>query len=245
MKPNVVIPMAGLGSRFSDQGYILPKPLIDVNGVPMIKAVVDSLGIDGNYIFIVQKSHSVEYRLPELLDQIAPGCAVIEIDGVTDGAARTVLAAKSLIDNDTPLIISNSDHVVVWDSSVFKSLLASQAVIALFHDDDPKWSYAKIVDGKVSEVAEKLVISNNATVGIYGFRAGGDYVKYAEQMIQKDIRTKDEFYVCPVYNELINDGLHISPYFVDSMHGIGTPEDLERYLNTIHSKIKSKDEDAS
>jgi NDP-sugar pyrophosphorylase family protein len=231
MKPNIVIPMAGLGSRFSDQGYSLPKPLIDVNGVPMIKAVVDSLGIDGNYIFIVQKSHSIQYHLLDFLDQIVPGCSVIEIDGVTDGAARTVLAAKSLIDNDTPLIISNSDQVVVWDSSVFQSLLASQGVIALFHDNDPKWSYAKITDGQVSEVAEKLVISNNATVGIYGFQAGSDYVKYAEQMIQKDLRTNNEFYICPVYNELINDSLPVAPHFVDRMHGIGTPEDLERYLN--------------
>jgi NDP-sugar pyrophosphorylase family protein len=231
MKPNVIIPMAGLGSRFSEAGYKLPKPLIDVAGMPMIKSVVDSLAIDGNYIFIVQKAHSVEYHLMDVLDEIAPGCVVVEIDGPTDGAARTVLAAKELIDNETPLIISNSDQVVVWGSLMFQSLLASQGVIALFQADDPKWSYAKIEGNSVSEVAEKKVISNNATVGIYGFRTGSDYVKYAEQMIDKDIRTNNEFYICPVYNELISDGLPVAPYFVDKMHGLGTPEDLEQYIN--------------
>jgi NDP-sugar pyrophosphorylase family protein len=233
MKPNIVIPMAGLGSRFSAQGYDLPKPLIDVNGVPMIKAVVDSLGIDGNYIFIVQKSHSVEYGLLDILNEIAPDCTVIEIDGVTDGAARTVLFARELINSDSPLVISNSDQVVVWDSLGFESLLASQSVISLFHADDPKWSYAKIIDGIIGEVAEKIVISNNATVGIYGFSHGSDFVKYAEQMINRNIRTNNEFYVCPVYNEMIGAGQEIIPYFVDQMHGLGTPEDLERYLEWL------------
>jgi NDP-sugar pyrophosphorylase family protein len=231
MKPNIVIPMAGLGSRFAEQGYKLPKPLIDVNGVPMIKAVIDSLNIDGNYIFIVQKTHSVMYHLTDVLDEFVPGCTIVEIDGQTDGAARTVLAAKELINNDVPLIISNSDQVVVWDSLVFQSLLASQGVIALFKADDPKWSYAKIEGNSVFEVAEKKVISNNASVGIYGFSHGSDFVKYAEQMIDKNIRTNNEFYVCPVYNEAIQDGKIVLPYFVDEMYGIGTPEDLERYVN--------------
>lgn len=223
--------MAGLGSRFSDKGYSLPKPLIDVDGSPMIKRVVDSLGIDGNYIFIVQREHSVKYHLKDYLDEIAPGCSIIEIDGLTDGAARTALMAKELIDNDTPLIISNSDQVVVWGSLMFESLLASQGVIALFQADDPKWSYARIEDNVITEVAEKMVISNNATVGIYGFNSGSDFVRYAEQMIQKDVRVNNEFYICPVYNEAIDDGKTILPYFVDKMYGLGTPEDLEKYLN--------------
>lgn len=231
MKPNILIPMAGLGSRFSDKGYRLPKPLIDVDGSPMIKRVVDSLAIDGNYIFIVQREHSVKYHLKDYLDEIAPGCSIIEIDGLTDGAARTALMAKELIDNDTPLIISNSDQVVVWGSLMFESLLVSQGVIALFQADDPKWSYARIEDNVITEVAEKKVISNNATVGIYGFSSGSDFVRYAEQMIQKDIRVNNEFYICPVYNEAIDDGKIILPYFVDKMYGLGTPEDLEKYLD--------------
>ena len=236
MKPNVVIPMAGLGSRFTESGYTLPKPLIRIFGKPMIQLVVESLKLDANYIFIVQKEHRVKFHLDDVLDEIAPGCKIVEVDGVTDGAARTVLIAKDLINNDTPLIISNSDQVVVWDSFVFTSILASHSVIALFNADESKWSYAKIDElGLISEVAEKQVISNNASVGIYGWKTGSDYVKYAEQMIAKDIRTNNEFYIAPVYNEAIADNEKIIPYFVDEMYGVGTPEDMNKF---IKDKIK-------
>ena len=230
MKPNILIPMAGLGSRFAQKGYDKPKPLIYIFGKPMIQLVVESLDMDGNYIFLVQKAHRVKYHLDDVLDEIVPGCKIVEIDGLTDGAARTTLFAKDLIDNDTPLLIANSDQVIVWDSSVFKSLMASQDVIALFNADDPKWSYAEIKDGIVTRVAEKQVISNNASVGIYGWQKGSDYVKYAEQMIAKDIRTNNEFYICPVYNEAIQAGHIVVPYFVDEMHGIGTPEDMNKFI---------------
>lgn len=236
--PNVLIPMAGLGSRFSEKGYQLPKPLIDVAGKPMIERVVSSLDIDGNYIFIVQKSHIEAYGLEKILNKIKPGCKIVAIDGVTDGAARTTLAARHIIDNDAPLIIANSDQIVSWDSSGFVSMSSddsSSGAIALFHADHPKWSYAKIDGDRVSEVAEKVVISNNASVGIYGWKHGADYVRYAQQMIEKDIRTNNEFYICPVYNEAIDDGHRILPFFVTEMHGTGTPEDLERYLGEDRS----------
>jgi dTDP-glucose pyrophosphorylase len=235
MKPNILIPMAGFGSRFIDKGYSLPKPLIKIFGKPMIQLVVESLDIDANYIFIVQKEHRIKYHLDDVLDSIAPGCVVVEVDGPTDGAARTSLMAKDLIDNDVPLIISNSDQVIVWDSLTFQTLGASQGVIALFNDNDPKWSYAKLDNGFVSEVAEKLVISDYATAGVYGFPTGAQYVKYAEQMIAKDIRTNNEFYIAPVYNEIIADGYKVLPYFIDEMHGLGTPDDMNRYIN---DKIK-------
>lgn len=222
--------MAGLGTRFAEKGYDKPKPLIDVNGEPMIKKVIDNLDIDGHYIFIVQKEHSVRYHLVDVLDEFVPGCSIIEVDGLTDGAARTALLAKDLIDNDTPLLIANSDQLVVWDSSAFTSQIASSDVIALFKDSNPKWSFAKIDQARIVEVAEKKVISDNASVGIYGWSKGSDYVKYAEQMIAKDIKTNNEFYICPVYNEAIEDGKIVVPYFVQEMHGIGTPEDLETYL---------------
>jgi dTDP-glucose pyrophosphorylase len=230
MKPNVLIPMAGLGSRFSEKGYSLPKPLIKIFGKPMIQLVVESLDVDGNYIFIVQREHAVKYHLHDVLDEIAPGCKIVEIDGPTDGAARTTLVAKDLIDNDSPLLIANSDQVIVWDSVVFTSLMASWDVIALFNANDSKWSYAEIDGGKVVKVAEKEVISNDASVGIYGWQKGSDYVKYAEQMIDKDIRTNNEFYICPVYNEAIEDGRTVLPYFVDEMHGVGTPEDMNEFI---------------
>lgn len=231
---NVLIPMAGLGSRFADAGYKKPKPLIDVNGVPMIKAVVDSLNLDAHYIFIVQKQHSVEYHLLDVLDEIAPGCSIVEIDGLTEGAASTTLLAKHLIDNETSLVIANSDQIIEWDSSDFASLLIRANAIAVFTDKtrNPKWSYVEIQNGTVTSVHEKVPVSDFANVGIYGWSSGSDYVKYAEQMIAKDVRTNGEFYIAPVYNEpiAVNDKVTI-PYFVNKMYGVGTPEDLKLYLD--------------
>jgi NDP-sugar pyrophosphorylase family protein len=222
--------MAGLGGRFLDAGYAKPKPLIDVLGVPMIQAVVKSLNMEANYIFIVQQEHYDAYNLEETLNHIVLNPKIVKINGLTDGAARTTLAAKSLIDNDTPLVIANSDQIVAWNSQEFLSRLRDNNVVALFSSDDPKWSYAKVNEGVVTEVAEKIVISNNATVGIYGWKSGAEYVKSAEQMISKNIRTNNEFYICPVYNESILNGNILVPYFVESMYGVGTPEDLKAYL---------------
>jgi NDP-sugar pyrophosphorylase family protein len=224
--------MAGLGSRFVEKGYSLPKPLIKIFGKPMIQHVVESLGIDGHYIFLVQKAHRVKYHLDDVLDEIAPGCSIVEVDGLTEGAASTSLLAKDLINNDKALVIANSDQIIKWDSRPFQgmSFIGFDGVTAVFTASDPKWSYVKSSWAMVTEVAEKNVISDQANVGIYGWSKGSDYVKYAEQMIAKDIRTNGEFYIAPVYNEAIADGKKITLFQVDEMHGVGTPEDMNEYI---------------
>ena len=202
---NVVIPMAGSGSRFADAGYADPKPLIDVNGRPMIARVIESLGILATYTFIVQEAHYKKYNLQKTLSLAVPNCNIVRTDELTDGAARTVLLAKALINNSSPLIIANSDQLVTWNSEEFLKQLLSDGVdgnIALFNSQDKKWSYAEIKDDRISMVAEKQVISHNASVGIYGWRHGADYVRYAQSMIDKKIKTNGEFYICPVYNRL-------------------------------------------
>jgi beta-phosphoglucomutase-like phosphatase (HAD superfamily)/dTDP-glucose pyrophosphorylase len=231
--PNILIPMAGSGSRFFNAGYKDPKPLIDVDGKPMIQRVVENIGIPGKYIFIVQAEHYEKYSLELALTKLVPGCKIIQVNGVTDGAARTALLAKEYVDNSKPLIIANSDQLLDWDSSKFMSQLLETGCdgnMALFFANEDKWSYAKIQNNRITGVAEKVVISNNASTGIYGWAKGSDYVKYAEQMIDKNIRVNNEFYICPVYNEAIQDNKRILPIFVDTMHGLGTPEDLERFL---------------
>lgn len=234
MKPNVLIPMAGLGSRFIERGYSLPKPLIRIFGKPMIQHVVDSLGIDGRYIFLVQKEHRSKYRLDDVLGSLVPGCSIVEVDGLTEGAASTTLLAKELINSDVPLVIANADQVVEWDSAAFiESLSDHDGALAVFIADDPKWSYVRLANSLVVEVAEKKVISNRANVGVYGWAKGSDYVKYAEQMIAKDTRTNNEFYVAPVYNEAIEDGKRITSSFVQAMHGLGTPEDMNAYIGNL------------
>lgn len=232
---NVLIPMAGLGSRFADAGYTFPKPLIDVNGKPMIHAVIDSLSIKAKYTYIVQKEHFIKYHLDSLLNVITPGCNIVQIDGITEGAAVTALLAKSFIDNNKPLIIANSDQIVRWNSRDFVYDCMKQNVdggIVTFKSTHPKWSYAKVNDnGYVIEVAEKKTISELATVGIYYWKHGSDFVKYAEQMINNNVRTNNEFYICPVYNEAIQDNKKIITHNAEKMWGIGTPEDLNYFLN--------------
>jgi HAD superfamily hydrolase (TIGR01509 family) len=233
-KLNILIPMAGAGSRFQQAGYTFPKPLIDVEGKPMIQVVVDNLNIDATYIYVVQKEHREKYNLNTLLNLITPNCKIVEVDGVTEGAACTTLLAKKYIDNDQPLVIANSDQFVEWDSNEFMYKMIEQKVdggILTFKATHPKWSFVKVDEyGYVTEVAEKNPISDIATVGVYYWVKGSDYVKYAEQMISKNIRTNNEFYTCPTFNEAIGDGKKIKTFNIDKMWGLGTPEDLNYYL---------------
>jgi dTDP-glucose pyrophosphorylase len=233
---NVLIPMAGAGSRFEKAGYTFPKPLIDVQGKPMIQFVVDNINVDSRHIFIVQKSHYEKYNLENTLKAIVKNCEIIQVDGITEGAACTTLLAKELINNDEPLLMANSDQFVEWDSNKFMYSMIGDTIdagILTFESTHPKWSYAKLDDsGFVSEVAEKNPISNLATVGIYYWNKGSDYVKYAEQMIKKDIRVNNEFYVCPVFNEAIADNKKIKVFNIDKMWGLGTPEDLNYFLES-------------
>ena len=232
---NVVIPMAGNGSRFAQEGYVLPKPLIDVQGKPMIERVVENLNIDGRYIFIVRDTHLEKYNLEPLLKRIAPGCIIVPTQGLTEGAACSVLLAAEHIDNDTNLLIANSDQFLEWDSSSF--LYESQnadGCISTFEQTNPndnKWSYAALdTEGFVTEVAEKRVISTHANTGVYFWSRGSDFVKYTHQMIAKDIRTNGEFYIAPIYNEAIGAGKKIKINDCKKMWGLGVPTDLLNFL---------------
>jgi dTDP-glucose pyrophosphorylase len=233
-KMNILIPMAGAGSRFQLAGYTFPKPLIDINNKPMIQVVVDNLNIDANYIYVVQKSHREKYNLDTLLNLITPNCKIVEVDGITEGAACTALLAKEFINNNSPLFFANSDQFVEWDSNEFMYKMNetdADGGIVTFKATHPKWSFAKVDDnGYVTEVAEKNPISDNATVGFYYWKHGSDFVKYSEQMIEKNVRVNNEFYVCPVFNQAVEDNKKIRVYEVQNMWGLGTPEDLNFYL---------------
>jgi HAD superfamily hydrolase (TIGR01509 family) len=237
-KLNVLIPMAGAGSRFQQAGYTFPKPLIDVEGKPMIQVVVENLNIEATFIYVVQKEHREKYNLDTLLNLITPNCKIVEVDGLTEGAACTTLLAKEFIDSDSPLLMANSDQFLEWDSNEFMYKMIEQKVdggILSFYSTHPKWSFAKVDEfGYVTEVQEKNPISDIATVGVYYWAKGSDYVKYAEQMIGKNIRVNNEFYVCPVYNEGIADGKKYKTFNIEKMWGLGTPEDLKYYLENYN-----------
>ncbi len=236
-KMNVLIPMAGAGQRFVEAGYIFPKPLIEIKNKPMIQWVIESLNLKANYIFIIQKEHQEKYNIKSVLKILQPNCKIIELDHVTEGAACTTLLAKKFINNSDPLIIANSDQFIKWNSSKaiydFNSKKLDGAILT-FEAIHPKWSYAKCDDdGYVKQVAEKKVISKNATVGVYYWKHGSDYVNSAEKMIKKNIRVNNEFYVCPVYNEFIELGKKVKIHNVDEMWGLGTPQDLQNFIQSL------------
>jgi beta-phosphoglucomutase-like phosphatase (HAD superfamily)/dTDP-glucose pyrophosphorylase len=236
-KLTILIPMAGAGSRFQDAGYSFPKPLIDVMGKPMIQAVVDNLNIEANYVYIVRKEHYEKYKLELLLNLITPNSKIVQVEELTEGAACTTLLASDYINNDNPLLIVNSDQIFEWDSNRDMYEIENSdadGYILTFNSLHPKWSYVKIDEKTklISEVAEKKPISNIATVGVYYWKHGSDYVKYTNQMIEANDRFNKEFYVCPVFNYAIKDKKRIKCLSVSEMWGIGTPEDLKYYLDS-------------
>ena len=234
---NIVVPMAGRGSRFTEQGYTDSKPFIDVNGKPMIQRVIENLNIefDSNYEFVIvclqEDFDKYDFRI---FDDIIGHTQykVICLEDVTEGAAQTLLEAKDIIDNDTPMLSFNTDQMIEYNPKMFEIAKQFDGYIPCFWSDSEDWSYARTLDnGYVQEVAEKKVISNNATAGYYYWRKGSDYVKYAEQMIEENSRSNGEFYVAPVYNWAIQDGKKIGICIVDEIYELGTPEYLEEYLN--------------
>jgi UDP-N-acetylglucosamine diphosphorylase / glucose-1-phosphate thymidylyltransferase / UDP-N-acetylgalactosamine diphosphorylase / glucosamine-1-phosphate N-acetyltransferase / galactosamine-1-phosphate N-acetyltransferase len=237
---NIVIPMAGEGSRFKKSGYEKPKPFIDVNGKPMIVRVLENLSYsDARYILIARRDHIEKER--EVVAQIEKefNAIFIPIDKLTEGTACTVLYARKYINNNNPLLIANSDQIVDVNIADFIDDCSERKLdgsILTFIDDfkDPKWSFAKTdKNNLVTEVKEKVVISKYATVGIYLYSNGKTFVDATIDMIIENDRVNDEFYICPAYNYAINHDLKIGVYNIDfkQMHGIGTPDDLEHYLD--------------
>ena len=230
---NIVIPMAGLGSRFKLSGYTVPKPLIPIDDKPMIQHAVDTLGIKGNYIFICQKEHNLKPHL----EAIYPGCKVIEIDYITKGSACTVLLAKTYINNDLPLIITNCDQIMWWDDKSFSTFVKNypyDGFVVTYTESTPKNSYVKLNrEGFAVEFAEKKVISSISLNGIHYWKHGKDFVYSAQNMIKTNEQYNNEFYVAPTYNTLIKDGKNIGVYHIpnEQHNAVGTPEDLIKYAD--------------
>jgi NDP-sugar pyrophosphorylase family protein len=244
---NIVIPMAGRGSRFQSAGYELPKPLIPVAGRPMIERVIQNLRPlqKHRFIFICLDEHIEQYGVDRQLTEWAPGCAVVTVRQVTEGAACTVLLAREYIDNGDQLMIANSDQWVDIDINTYLTQMNNEqldGLIMTMWADDPKWSFVRFDQtGAICEVVEKQVVSHEATVGIYNFRRGSDFVLAAEEMIRKNLRVNNEFYVAPVYNQLIAAGKCFSCYNIgkeaDGMYGLGIPADLTIFENCVSSGI--------
>lgn len=248
-KVNIVIPMAGAGSRFANAGYKEPKPLIPIFNKTMIEVVVSNLTPkkEHRFIFVCQNEHIKEYGLKDKLSKLDKDVEIIGIDEITEWQLCTVLKASDFINNEEALMTANSDQYIDFDINDYLEYMESKeydGLIMTMTSKDEKWSYAKTDDnGIVIETAEKKVISNEATVGIYNFKAGKDLVKAADKMIQDNIRVNGEFYICPVYNYLIKEGYKTGIYNIgeeyNGMYGLGIPKDLEFFLkHPISERVK-------
>ncbi len=233
----IIIPMAGSGLRFRERGYALPKPLLPVFGRAMIARVADILKIaEVSRLSVVYNSTAVEPSA--LLAELGPNTRLVPIVGTTEGAAITVLRALDDFDPMDEILIANSDQLVRFD---FPNFLAeartrnSDGSMLTFPANDPRWSYAQTDEqGWVQRVAEKDVISSLATVGIYYIKSCKAFREAAFRMIEAEDRVLGEFYVAPVYNWMIKSGARVSVYHLDGnrgeMHGLGTPDDYEKFL---------------
>lgn len=243
---NIVVPMAGRGSRFAEAGYSDPKPLIQIHGKHMIEVIINNLTpeCEHRFIFVCQEHHINDYNLTQIFSDSCENFEMVSIHGITDGAAVTVLKARNFFENDHPLMIANSDQWVDVDINDYLKDIEERNLdgsMLTMKANDPKWSYAKVnKQGHVLEVVEKVVVSDEATVGIYNFSKGRDFCSYADFMVEQDIRSNGEFYVAPVYSYMANEGKKIGVYNVgeeaNGMYGLGIPSDLNLFLDLRISK---------
>lgn len=237
----LVIPAAGLGSRFANHGYLKPKPLIDVAGLPMILWVLGNFELRrGDAVIIVSRvGLEIEEGIQDLIRHLGLNIKFIDVPVLTEGPAITVQHAKLLLDLDLPLIVANSDQFVSGSILNFtQQLRQSQkdlGLILTMTASSSKWSYVgRGQDGSVNRVIEKVEISSEATVGVYGWTSAQLFFKSLDEMIASNDRTNNEFYVAPTYNYLISNGTEVATYHVgdveESVHGLGTVEDLLEFL---------------
>lgn len=240
-KANILIPAAGLGSRFSSARWKNPKPFIDLNGQPMFVHVAQNVSLPNAHTSVLLRSEHLELLEKEAIKPLPDLLSFVALPELTEGTAVTVLSQHRNINNCDPLLVANSDQIVDFDVEHYLNDCMDRGLdgsILVFRETsrDPKWSYAKVdSDGFVTDVAEKKPISDLATVGIYLFSRGQDFISSCIDMIVANERVNGEFYTCPVYNYMIAAGMKIGVYEIkrEQMHGLGTPSDLKAYIKLM------------
>ena len=245
---NIVIPMAGHGERFAKAGVLIPKPLIMVGEKTLIEHSIETLGIEGTYIFITKKYDNPEYnkQISNIIKKLKPDSIEIITDKPQHGPADSILYAKEYINNLDPLITTNCDQILMWDANKFLNFISQENIegsIVLYKSENPNNSFAQIENGIIKTLAEKKVISEDSLIGVHYWKHGKDFVSSAEKLYSnyKDMGHK-ECYVSETYNYLIEDGKKIYPYFIEKneFNPIGTPEDVSVYLAKVKEFYNEK-----
>lgn len=227
--------MAGEGSRFTQAGYTTPKPLIEVKGKTLIEHSIETLGLDGRYIFITKTYSDPSYneKLTEIFSRLCPNYKEIRLSRTTSGASETSLKAEDLIDPSEPLVITNSDQYFDWNPEEFIKYLEienPQSCIGVYTSTDPKNSFAEVVDGEVVKLVEKVAISDVALTGFHYWRWAADFFRSAKSLLSEyETEGYKEPYISLTYNYLISNGIKVETYSMPNFFPLGTPEDIETY----------------
>ncbi|MDX1912536.1 MAG: glycosyltransferase family 2 protein [Saprospiraceae bacterium] len=241
----IILPMAGRGSRFADSAFGLPKPLIEVAGKPMLFWALDSLqAFDGNrLILVVLEEHEQQYgirnRVQQYLDGRSFSLEVVQIPAVTEGQLCTVLAARHLLEDEEDVLIAASDTFIRGPlaNDIRHKGADCAGLISVNRLPGEQWSFARADEsGVVLEVAEKRRISEHASNGLYYFSRAADLIAYGENMIRNNERTRGEFFVIPVYQKMIEAGLKILLSHADEMWDMGTPEAKAAFEHHLQKK---------
>jgi NDP-sugar pyrophosphorylase family protein len=234
----IIVPMAGKAARFQERGHTFPKPLLEIGNRSMIELVLQNLAPPqpAKFTFICRKEHLSQFYLRDMLRLLAPGCEVISLENETGGALCSVLLAVDQLDLEGEVLIANGDQFISTSLEPFYQECRKPGLdgcILTFTATHPRWSFAKTdAEGNVTAVAEKRPISKQAAAGLFYFRRAKDLVEASERMILKGLTTSGQFFVCPVYNELILAGKKLRTHHLPdgTMHSLGTPEDVEVFI---------------
>lgn len=236
---NILVLMAGDSKRFEDAGYLYPKNLIEIAGLPLVERVIAQLeplrSRGARLIAIVQEAESKQFHTVDVVRLLVPDATVVTVPQLDSGAACTALLAIDEIEADGPLLVFNGDQVLTeglveaLDDFVARDLDGGVVVFPSVH---PRWSYVRTAeDGLVIEASEKRPISRRATAGTYYFKRGADFLRGAMRMIEKDAHVQGRYFVCPVYNELILEQARIGVYEIpaSAYFSLATPQGVQQY----------------
>jgi NDP-sugar pyrophosphorylase family protein len=244
----IIIPMAGAGSRFQKVGIKMPKPLIQVAGKTLIEHSINSFNVDAKFIFVTRKSddEDIDSELSTLLKKLRPESVQIQTDFLTSGASQTCLLAQSEIDPNDELVIYNCDQIIRWNPNDFLTFVHNNAcdgAVVLYHSKDPKNSFAEVIDGQITKLIEKNPISDNALIGFHYWRYARDFIESAKALTGEfQISGRPECYISETYNFMIASGKNIAPYWVSPnvYVPLGTPEDVNLYIGKIKEYYQPK-----
>ncbi len=242
------MPMAGKGLRLADAGFEKPKPLIEIKNKTIMEWSINSLSLDGTFIFCPKQEHIERFGIDSKLKEIINDCKIVPISYDTHGPVDTILNARDLIDNNDELLITDVDHYVEWDAQFFNENIRKRDIdgcTMVFPEpqNNEAYSFVKLDnDGFVIQSAEKISISSIATVGIHYFKRGSDFVKFADEMIKRKISIKNEYYVTPIFNLFVENNKKIVTMPVKQMWPLGNPDEIHQFKKYFLN-LKTSNED--